>query len=157
MPTNLYGPGDNYDPKNSHVIPALIQRLHNAKLNKEPFIKVWGTGSPKREFLYVDDLADACVYIMNLDKETINKYMPSKIGHINVGSSTEMTINELARTLKRIVCYEGEIIFDSSKPDGTPRKLLDNSLIKNLGWKPKIEITKGLIKTYEAFQSVINK
>lgn len=156
MPTNLYGPGDNYDPKNSHVIPALMQRLHNAKLNKEPFIKVWGTGSPKREFLFVDDLADACVYIMNLDKEKINEHMPPMIGHINIGSGNEMTIKELVIALKKIVCYEGEIIFDSSKPDGTPRKLLDNSLIQNLGWKPTTELNEGLLKTYKAFQKSIN-
>ena len=157
MPSNLYGPGDNYHPKNSHVIPALILRLHEAKLNNEPAITVWGTGTPRREFLYVDDLADACVHIMNINKQIYSKNREPMLSHINVGAGYDMTINELVQIIKKVVGYSGDIVFDASKPDGPPRKLLDNSLIKDLGWKPKIEITKGLIKTYEAFQSVVNK
>ena len=157
MPTNLYGPGDNYHPKNSHVIPALILRLHEAKLNNDPAVTVWGTGTPRREFLYVDDLADACVHIMNINKQIYSKNRKPMLSHINVGAGYDMTINELVQIIKKVVGYSGDIVFDVSKTDGSPRKLLDSSLIKNLGWKPKIEITKGLIKTYEAFQSVVNK
>ena len=150
MPTNLYGPGDNYHPENSHVIPGLIYRFHQAKVNKLPEIKIWGTGTPKREFLHVDDMAEAAVYVMNLDKKTYDKKV-KKLSHVNIGSGLELTIQKLSEIIKEVVGYEGEINFDTSKPDGSPRKLLNNELINSLGWKPKINFKNGLVKTYKSF------
>lgn len=143
MPTNLYGPGDNYHPENSHVLPALIRRFHEAKVNNSSSVAIWGTGTPKREFLYSDDLADACIYL-------INNYNDSEI--VNIGTGIEVTIKELAETVKEVVRFEGELEFDKSKPDGTPRKLLDSAKIHRLGWKHKIFLKDGIGKAYEDFK-----
>ena len=151
MPTNLYGPGDNYHPENSHVIPALISRFHEAKINKLPKVNVWGTGKPKREFLFVDDLANACIHVMNIDKSIFDKCKEQMCSHINVGSSVELTIKELAETIQKVVGYQGQINFDTSKPDGNPRKLIDSQCLNSLGWRPKINLKDGLLKTYKDF------
>ncbi len=151
MPTNLYGPGDNYHEKNSHVIPALIRRIHNAKIKNLEKVEIWGTGSPKREFLHVDDLAEACVYVLNLDKSRINKFIDPMCSHINVGTGLDTTIKDLAFKISKIINYNGLLEFDRSKPDGTPRKLLNTSLINNLGWHPKIELNIGLENTYQDY------
>lgn len=140
MPTNLYGPNDNFHPQNSHVLPALLRRFHEAKLSKLENVVVWGSGTPLREFLHVDDLADAIVFLLE-------KY--SGLEHVNVGSGKEVTIKELAELVKEVVGYEGEIIWDSSKPDGTPRKLMDSSKLASLGWEPKISLNEGLTNTYK--------
>lgn len=140
MPTNLYGPNDNYDLKNSHVLPALLRKFHEAKENNVAQVEVWGSGSPLREFLHVDDLAAACLFLMENYNES---------GHLNVGSGSEISIKELALTIKDIVGYEGELVWDSSKPDGTPRKLMDNSRINNIGWQPKIALRDGIRNVYE--------
>jgi len=139
MPTNLYGPNDNYDLNNSHVLPALIRKFHTAKKENSPFVQVWGSGTPLREFLHVDDLADACFFLMNnYDQE----------GFVNVGTGEDLTIKDLALTVKKIVGYEGELKFDASKPDGTPRKLMDVSRLHSLGWKHKIELEDGIRAVY---------
>ena len=151
MPTNLYGPGDNYHPENSHVIPALIRRFHEAKVNDAPSVSIWGTGSPKREFLYVDDMARACVHVMNLDKAAYDQHTEPMCSHINVGAGTDLTIKELAETIKAVIGYQGEIDFDPSKPDGTPRKLMDSRRLNSLGWKPMIELSQGLQQAYMDF------
>jgi GDP-L-fucose synthase len=143
MPTNLYGPNDNYHPQNSHVLPALLRRFHEAKENNSPAVTIWGTGTSKREFLYSDDLADACLFLME-------NYNDSEI--VNIGSGREITIRELSETIKQVVGYKGEIEFDDSKPDGTPRKLLDCTKLHGLGWKPKIALEQGLALAYEDFQ-----
>jgi len=142
MPTNLYGPNDNYDLNNSHVLPALIRKIHEAKNRKQPSVVMWGTGEPRREFLHADDLADACFFLMQ-------KY--SEAGMINVGIGEDLTINELAHLIKKIVGYEGKIEHDTSKPDGTPRKLLDVSKLNAMGWKAKISLEEGLRKVYQEF------
>jgi len=151
MPTNLYGPGDNYHPQNSHVIPALIRRFHEAKINKEDKVIVWGSGKPKREFLFVDDMASASVYVMNLDKESYDQNTNEMCSHINVGMGDDLSIGELAKTLKKVIGFEGDIEFDSSKPDGSPRKLMDSSRLNNLGWMPQIDLKEGLRMTYKDF------
>jgi len=151
MPTNLYGPGDNYHPENSHVIPGLIYRFHNAKTKNLPSVNVWGTGKPKREFLYVDDMAEASIHIMNVDKKNYDKQTSLRCAHINVGNGKEHTIKEIAENIKKIVGFKGEINFDSTKPDGSPRKFLDCSRLKKLGFKPKINLQEGLKKTYKNF------
>jgi GDP-L-fucose synthase len=151
MPTNLYGPGDRYHSKNSHVIPGLILRFHEAKINKIPNVKVWGTGKPKREFLYVDDMARACIHVMNLNKKIYEKKSNLMCSHINIGTGKDLTIKEVAKIIKDVVGYKGKIIFDPSKPDGSPRKLLRINRIISLGWKPKTNLRDGLIKTYRAF------
>lgn len=151
MPTNLYGPGDNYHPENSHVIPALIRRFHEAKLHKTPQVTIWGTGSPRREFLYVDDMAAACVHVMNLDKSVFDQHTQPMLSHINVGCGDDITIKELAETVGRTVGYQGEITFDTTKPDGTPRKLMDSSRLNSLGWQPKVRLSDGLHIAYEDF------
>jgi len=149
MPTNLYGPGDNFDLNNSHVIPALIRKFHDAKNVNAPLVEVWGTGNPKREFLYVDDMADACVYLLtNLDADELYS---SGVTHINLGSGRDLSIKELALTIREVVGYEGEIVFDTSKPDGTLRKLLDISRLEKLGWKSSTDFKSGLEKAYEWF------
>lgn len=140
MPTNLYGPGDNFDLQNSHVIPALLRKFHEAKAHESKSVEVWGTGSPFREFLHVDDLADACVFLMK-------KYHGNEI--INIGTGIDLTIRELAEMIKDVVGYNGAILWDGAKPDGTPRKLLDISRIAALGWQPRISLRKGLRSTYE--------
>lgn len=151
MPTNLYGPGDNYHPENSHVIPALMRRFHEAKLANAPEVVIWGSGKPMREFLYVDDMAAACVHVMNLDHETYAKYTDPMHSHINVGTGEDVTIAELARLVGETVGYRGRIGFDTSKPDGTPRKLLDVSKLKQLGWQASTPLPEGLRRAYAAF------
>ena len=151
MPTNLYGPGDNYHPENSHVIPALIYRFHKAKINNLPNVTIWGTGTPKREFLYVDDMARASIYLMNLDKNIYSEQTSSMCSHVNVGSGRDLAIKELAETIKEVVGFKGGINFDLTKPDGIPRKLLNSELIKNLGFKPEISLKNGLIRTYQDY------
>jgi GDP-L-fucose synthase len=142
MPTNIYGPGDNFHPENSHVVPALIRRIHEAKQSGDPEVTIWGSGQPLREFLYSDDLADGIVYLLeHFDDAEI----------INVGSGQEVSIKELATTIAEVVGYEGELVFDTTKPDGTPRKLLDNSRIESLGWQAKTSLKDGLATTYRWF------
>jgi GDP-L-fucose synthase len=153
MPTNLYGPGDNYHPENSHVIPALIRRFHEAKINKDPRVVIWGTGTPKREFLYVDDMADACIHIMHLDKATYDQYTQPMLSHINVGCGEDITIHQLADLICETVGYEGDITYDPSKPDGAPRKLMDSSRLKAIGWKARVGLKTGLNFAYQDFQS----
>ncbi len=148
MPTNLYGPGDNYHPTNSHVIPSLIRRFHDAKINNSKFVSVWGTGFQKREFLYVDDLANACVEVMNIGKERYKKITDDRQIHINVGSGKDLTIKNLAATIKNIVGFKGKIKFDTKMPDGTPRKLLHCERINKLNWKSKVKLIDGLKITY---------
>lgn len=144
MPTNLYGPNDNYDLNNSHVLPALIRKAHEAKEKNEPTLTVWGSGTPRREFLYVDDLAEACVFLMEAGYDG---------SLLNVGTGEDVTIKELAEMVKEIVGFEGELIFDTSKPDGTLRKLLDVSKLKNLGWSPRVALDQGIQLSYESFVS----
>ena len=152
MPTNLYGQGDNYHPEESHVIPGLIRRFHDAKIHNIPQIKVWGTGTALREFLYVDDLADAAIKIAFYDSKKINTVFHKSNSFINVGSGEEISIAELALKIAKTVQYNGKISFDSNIPDGTPRKILDSSLINSIGWKPKISLDNGLIQTYDFFK-----
>jgi GDP-L-fucose synthase len=153
MPTNLYGLGDNYHSENSHVIPALIRRFHEAKLNNLESVVIWGSGKAKREFLYVDDMAEGSIYAMNLDKSFYDKHVKPMQSHINIGSGEDITIQELAICIKKVVGYQGAIEFDISKPDGTKRKLMDNSLAAKLGWSPKIDLESGLRLTYQDFIS----
>jgi len=151
MPTNLYGPGDNYHPENSHVIPALIRRFHEAKVAGMPEVVIWGSGMPMREFLYVDDMAAASVHVMNLPKASYEQHTLPMLSHINVGYGSDMTIAELTRTVAATVGYAGQICFDASKPDGTPRKLMDSSRLHNLGWQAKVDLSSGLALTYQDF------
>ena len=151
MPTNLYGPGDNYHPENSHVIPGLIYRFHEAKINNLPSVTIWGTGTPKREFLHVEDMARASIFIMDLDKKDYDKHTSSMCSHINVGSGKDLSIKELSETIREVVGYEGVVHFDPNKPDGIPRKFLEIGLINNLGFKAEIELKEGLIKTYKDY------
>jgi GDP-L-fucose synthase len=148
MPTNLYGPGDNFHPENSHVIPGLIYRFYKAKKNNLPFVTIWGTGHPKREFLFVDDMAKASVYLMNIDKKLFDNY---RCSYLNVGSSKDLSIRELSEIIKKIVGYKGEITFDKNKPDGIPRKLLDSKRLNNLGFKAETSLEDGLRKTFKYF------
>lgn len=151
MPTNLYGPGDNYHPENSHVIPALIRRFHEAKISNAPEVVIWGTGTPKREFLYVDDMAAASIFVMDLNKSTYDSHTNSMESHINVGYGSDVTIAELAKAVGSAVGYEGKISFDVSKPDGAPRKWMDSSKLNGLGWKPVIGLASGLAEAYKDF------
>ena len=153
MPTNLYGPGDNYHPENSHVIPALLRRFHEAKMNRADKVVIWGTGTPRREFLYVDDMADACLHVMELDRTTYEANTTATLSHINVGAGKDVTIGELAELIGKVVGYEGRIEFDTSKPDGTPRKLMDSSKLSALGWTPKVQLLEGMIETYSQFEA----
>jgi GDP-L-fucose synthase len=148
MPTNLYGPGDNYHPENSHVIPALIRRFHEAKISNASEVVLWGTGTPRREFLYVDDMAAASVFVMELDKASYEKNVQPMESHINVGFGSDITILELAQDVARAVGYQGKIALDSSKPDGAPRKWMDSSRLNKLGWKPRINLSEGLAHAY---------
>ncbi len=159
MPTNLYGPGDNYDPNNSHVIPALIRKFHEAKQKGEKSVTVWGTGTPRREFLYSDDMADACLYLMNLpeekfttllgtDEATSGVFMPPVV---NIGCGEDLTIHALAEAVSEVVGFKGELVFDTTKPDGTPRKLLDVSRLTSMGWKPRVTLRQGLAEAYADF------
>ena len=151
MPTNLYGPGDNYHLENSHVIPALIRRFHEAKLGNAPEVVIWGTGTPRREFLYVDDMAAASVFVMQLDKQTYNSQSAPMQSHLNVGFGSDVTISELASNVAAAVDYQGKISFDSNKPDGAPRKWMDSSKLNHLGWAPTIGLAKGLSQAYADF------
>ena len=151
MPTNLYGENDNFHPENSHVIPAMMRRFHEAKLRGGKEVVVWGTGTPMREFLHADDMAAACLHVMNLDKVIYSEHTQPMMSHINVGTGVDCTIRELAETMKQVVGFEGEIVFDTSKPDGTPRKLMDVSRLERLGWKASVSLQDGLGMTYEWF------
>jgi GDP-L-fucose synthase len=151
MPTNLYGPGDNYHPENSHVIPALIRRFHEARINHAPSVSIWGTGTPKREFLYVDDMATACVHVMDLDKAIYSQHTLPMLSQINVGCGYDISIRELAETVARTIGYRGEITFDPGKPDGTPRKLMDSLRLNKLGWQAKVSLKDGLALAYQDF------
>ena len=151
MPTNLYGPNDNFHSENSHVIPALIRRFHEAKVNNDPYVEVWGSGNQLRDFLHVDDMADASTYIMTLDNKILYEIISPMLSHINVGSGEEITIKDISYIIKDIVEYSGEIVFNMKMPDGTYRKLLDISKIKSLGWKPAINLQDGLRQTYNWF------
>lgn len=153
MPTNLYGPGDNYHPENSHVIPALLRRFHEAKLASAPEVAIWGTGEPKREFLYVDDMAAASVFVMNLEATHYQALVPPQLSHINVGYGEDITIAELAHTVAKAVGYAGTITFDTTKPDGAPRKLMDSKRLNTLGWKPQVALEAGLRVAYEDMQA----
>ncbi len=151
MPTNLYGPGDNYHPENSHVIPALIRRFHEAKLAQVPSVAIWGTGTPKREFLYVDDMAAASVHVMNLPKPTYEQHTSPMLSHINVGYGTDVSIAEAAQAIAQVVGYTGAVTFDTSKPDGTPRKWMDSSRLNSLGWQAQVPLLQGLTQAYQDF------
>lgn len=151
MPTNLYGPNDNFHPENSHVIPALLRRFHEAKERGDASVNAWGTGSPLREFLHVDDMATASIFVMNLDKATYEKYTQPMLSHINVGTGVDCTIKELTETVAKVVGFEGDIVWDSSKPDGAPRKLMDVNRLKSLGWQASIDLEKGLQNAYQWF------
>jgi GDP-L-fucose synthase len=151
MPTNLYGPGDNYHPENSHVIPALIRRFHEAKESGLPSVVMWGTGTPRREFLYVDDMAEASVHVMELDPKTYEANTQPMLSHINVGTGEDITIADLGRLVAKVVGYTGEIVQDPSKPDGAPRKLMDVSRLKALGWQPRVGLEEGLALAYRDF------
>ena len=151
MPTNLYGPGDNYHPQNSHVIPALIRRFHEAKVHNAPIVTIWGSGTPRREFLYVDDMAAASVFVMNLPKATLAAHTQPMQSHINVGFGEDITIKELALAVGKTVGYQGAIDFDTSKPDGSPRKLMDSSRLNALGWQAQVGLDAGLAAAYQDF------
>ena len=151
MPTNLYGRNDNFHPYTSHVIPGLIRRFHDSKLNDAPEVVVWGTGNPKREFLYVDDMADASVFLMELSSTIYDETTESGVSHINVGTGIDYTVSDLAKKISDVVGYKGKIIFDPSKPDGVPRKLLDIHRLTSLGWRSSMELEDGLRATYEWF------
>jgi GDP-L-fucose synthase len=151
MPTNLYGPGDNYHPENSHVIPALIRRFHEAHLAKAPVVTIWGTGTPLREFLYVDDMAAASVHVMNLPRSAIEEHTRPMLSHINVGSGSDIRIADLARAVAQTVGFAGDIDFDTTKPDGTPRKLMDSQRLHALGWQARVDLHEGLQRAYADF------
>ena len=151
MPTNLYGPGDNYHPENSHVIPALIRRFHEAKISGAKTVVIWGTGTPRREFLFVDDMADASVHVMNLDRSVYERHTTPMLSHINVGTGEDVTIREVAEVIRKAVGFRGDIEFDTSKPDGTPRKLMDNTKLLSLGWRPGMRLEEGIKATYAHF------
>jgi GDP-L-fucose synthase len=153
MPTNLYGLGDNYHPENSHVIPALIRRFHEAKVSGAPSVSIWGSGTPRREFLYVDDMAAASVFVMNLPQATYQQHTQPMLSHINVGFGSDVTIAELAQAVGQTVGYQGTIEFDSSKPDGAPRKWMDSSRLNALGWQAKVNLERGLSLAYQDFVS----
>jgi GDP-L-fucose synthase len=157
MPTNLYGPGDNYHPENSHVIPGLLRRFHEAKQSASPEVLIWGTGAPMREFLYVDDMAEASLHIMELDNETYARNTQPMLSHINIGTGEDLPIRDLAKAIGNVVGYRGRIVFDASKPDGTPRKLMDVSRMKSLGWRPKVGLGEGLALAYADFLAGIRR
>jgi GDP-L-fucose synthase len=154
MPTNLYGPGDNYHPENSHVVPALIRRFHEAKVKNSPTVTLWGSGTPRREFLYVDDMAAASVFVMNLPADTYALQTEVQRGHLNVGYGSDVTISDLAYEVAKTVGYAGKIELDTTKPDGAPRKLMDSSRLRNLGWQPQVGLAQGLRQAYEDFLEI---
>ena len=151
MPTNLYGPGDNFHPENSHVIPAVMRRFHEAKVNGDSEVTIWGSGKPMREFLHVDDMAAACIFVMNLDKTVYEANTEPMLSHINVGTGVDCTIREMAETIKKVVGFKGKLVFDTSKPDGAMRKLMDVSRLKAMGWEASIDFEEGLASTYDWF------
>lgn len=151
MPTNLYGPGDSYHPENSHVIPALIRRIHEAKIRKANHVIIWGTGTQMREFLYVDDMASACIFIMEFEKAGYDKKVSPMQNHLNIGYGSDITIADLAKSIARVVGYSGKIVFDLSRPDGAPKKLIDSSVIRALGWSPNFDLSTGLRLAYQDF------
>jgi GDP-L-fucose synthase len=151
MPTNLYGENDNFHPQNSHVIPAMMRRFHEATQSNAPEVVVWGTGTPMREFLHVDDMAEASVFVMNLDQQTYGENTQPMLSHINVGTGIDCTIAELAHTLAKVVGFEGRVVFDTTKPDGAPRKLMDVTRLKSMGWQAQISLEAGLKSTYDWF------
>ena len=151
MPTNLYGINDNFHRENSHVVPALIRRIHEAKQNHHKSVAIWGTGHPLREFLYVDDMAAACVYLQNLNLKSYEQCISPMMSHMNIGTNEEVSISQLANTIKEVVGYTGQLLFDAAQPDGTPRKLLNSQKINNLGWKSKIGLKQGIKITYDWF------
>jgi len=151
MPTNLYGENDNFHPLNSHVIPAMMGRFHQAKLNNDQEVVIWGSGKPKREFLYVEDMAEASVHVMNIPIERYQSAIDSRLSHINIGTGVDCTIKELAETMAKVIGFSGELTFDTSKPDGTPRKLLNVELLRNLGWSSSTSLNQGLSRTYQWF------
>ncbi len=157
MPTNLYGINDNFHPENSHVIPALIQRLHHAKINNDEEVVVWGTGNAMREFLYVDDMAQASLFVLELDKKTYQDNTQSMLSHINVGTGKDVTIREMAEIMKEVVGYKGKLTFDTAKPDGAPRKLIDVARLSNMGWEYSVNLKSGLSKTYKWYLIQNNK
>lgn len=157
MPTNLYGPGDNYHPENSHVIPALLRRFHEAKISKAPSVTIWGSGKPYREFLYVDDMASASVFVMNLPKAKYDTCTSAMLSHINVGSGSDITIAELAHAVRTAVGYSGDIVFDTTKPDGAPRKLMDSARINALGWEARVGMAEGLSMAYQDFVARLDR
>ena len=149
MPTNLYGINDNFHTENSHVIPALMQKFHRAKVNNDPEVKIWGSGNAMREFLYVDDMAEASLFVMELDDETYQANTKPMLSHINIGTGKDITIREMAETMKEVVGYKGKITFDVTRPDGAPRKLINVSRLSNMGWKYSVDLKDGLVDTYE--------
>ena len=157
MPTNLYGINDNFHPENSHVIPALMQRFHQAKISNDEEVVVWGTGNAMREFLYVDDMAEASLFVLELDEKTYQANTKSMLSHINVGTGKDVTIREMAETMKRVVGFKGELIFDMTKPDGAPRKLIDVTRLKNMGWEHSVNLKTGLLRTYKWYLIQNNK
>lgn len=152
MPTNLYGPGDNYHHENSHVVPALIRRFHEAKMQHAPQVAIWGSGTPRREFLYVDDMARASVFVMNLTPAEYQAQVEPQMSLINIGYGSDVTIAELAQAVAKVVGYQGEIVFDASRPDGTPRKLMDSSRLMAMGWRPRVALETGLGLAYRDMQ-----
>jgi len=152
MPTNLYGPGDNYHPENSHVIPALIQRFHEARKNGAQKVVIWGTGTPRREFLYVDDMANASIYLMELDQAVYHSSTTPMLSHINIGIGEDVMIGDVAELIAKVTGFQGEIVFDTSKSDGAPRKWLDTTCLNRLGWVPTVSLEDGLIETYQSFR-----
>ncbi len=151
MPTNLYGPGDNYHPENSHVLPALIRRFHEARMAEAPQVVIWGTGTPKREFLYVDDMAAASIHVMDLAAEVYRAHTKPMLSHINVGSGDDLSIRELASLVAAVVGYRGEIVCDSTRPDGAPRKLMDVTRLRDLGWQAGVPLREGISRAYQDF------
>ena len=157
MPTNLYGPGDNYHPENSHVIPAQIRRFHEAKLANASSVAIWGSGTPKREFLYVDDMAAASVHVMQLPQATYAQHSQPMLSHINVGFGEDVTIAQLAQTIARVVGYSGQVTFDTTKPEGAPRKWMDSTRLQQLGWQPQVQLEQGLSLAYKDFLTRLTK
>ena len=151
MPSNLYGPGDNYHSQNSHVIPALIKKIHNAKITNSPTVNIWGSGNQRREFLYVEDMAKASIFLNNIDQKVYQETTNMMLSHINIGTGQDITIRELAESIKKTINYKGDLFFDNSKPDGPPRKLLNISKLKSLGWSPSISLKEGLELSYKDY------
>ena len=151
MPSNLYGPGDNYHSQNSHVIPALIKKIHNAKTNNSPTVNIWGSGNQRREFLYVEDMARASIFINSIDQKVFQETTNATLSHINIGTGQDITIRDLAESIKKMINYKGDLVFDNSKPDGPPRKLLNISKLKSLGWSPSVPLKEGLELSYKDY------